>query len=171
MTRSKLSAIGISNKPNGFTLIELLVVIAIIAVLASLLLPALSRAKLKVTESVGLNNQRQLALAWKMYAADNGDRMVGFDPGQADAWEWRDWSYDPNLLFALSALYLTGMAKDIKQMQLSFQLGMIYQHAHNPLIINCPGDGRSKPSGSAFASDSYSVRPCPMGSEILSGHG
>jgi prepilin-type N-terminal cleavage/methylation domain-containing protein len=70
------------EKKGGFTLIELLVVIAIIAILASLLLPALAKAKAKSLEIKCLNNVRQLSLAANLYAADNDDLFPA--NGQAD---------------------------------------------------------------------------------------
>jgi prepilin-type N-terminal cleavage/methylation domain-containing protein/prepilin-type processing-associated H-X9-DG protein len=63
------------GKWGAFTLVELLVVIALIAILASILLPVLSKAKARAQGIGCLNNSRQLAVAWLLYADDHNDRL------------------------------------------------------------------------------------------------
>src|SRR5262245_36445967 len=89
------------NREYGFTLIELLVVIGIIAILASLLVPVLVKAKTKAQAAGCRSNLRQLTLCWIMYADENTDTLppnvalnsMGAGVGTREGWTTRDPSW------------------------------------------------------------------------------
>ena len=154
MKASNLKPAGSIRCPAGFTLIELLVVIAIIAILAAMLLPALSRAKLKATLAACRNNQKQLAYAFVMYAHDNQDVMQATTAGPNPGYGYVGGGY-----YAVTDLP-PGMPPDLAEAQTIVQLqtSPLWPYAKSPGVFHCPSDHRylHLKVGSGWAYASYS---------------
>lgn len=138
------------NDSRGFTLIELLVVIAIIAILAAMLLPALAAAKKRATQATCLSNQKQLALAWVMFADDNSGNVVGFSTVSST-----DWRIEAELVADTPPAGVTGQDEIKWLFQQGYKNGPLFQYAPNVDILHCPGDQRTS-IANHFCWDSYS---------------
>jgi prepilin-type N-terminal cleavage/methylation domain-containing protein/prepilin-type processing-associated H-X9-DG protein len=117
----------------GFTLIELLVVIAIIAILAAMLLPALTGAKKQSQGIQCMSNQRQMSIGWHMYALDNREFFVlasgsGTDKDSLNQYAWTQQEED----FSDNA-YNYDPTVDIT-------IGPLYPYINSPKVYRCPAD-------------------------------
>ena len=117
------------NPRRAFTLIELLTVIAIIAILAALLLPALSLGKEYAKRAFCLNNQRQLELAWQMYADGNRGELA-----------LNDWIFrTPNVPESPTNSWVLGNA-GLDTDPATLTRGSIYPHVRDVRVYRCPAD-------------------------------
>ena len=135
---------------SGFTLIELLVVIAIIAILAAMLLPALTAAKGKAKSAGCISNLRQLALGWRMYADDNNGTLAVNVPQPPIKPAWVIGEFGTNAA-------TTNLA--------NIQNGQIYSYVQNVKVYHCQADEtqvRGVPSALSYSMNGW------MGSRTMS---
>ncbi len=129
---------------RAFTLIELLVVISIIALLVSILMPALNKAKMQATSAVCLTNMKQLSTGWFMYAMDNDDSIIRATMGESSEIKgsWIGCPRDENGNY-MTHEQVTPPVEDEDEIR-GIEEGALYKYVDVPETYHCPGERLSK---------------------------
>ncbi len=172
---SQIESYAEKSDRSGFTLVELLVVIAIIALLASMLLPALAKLKQKATGAYCQSNEKQLQLAFIMYSDDNNSTMPGprfnyvNDNGKISVLDMIGGGYWPGPSPDINS----GMTREkaILAVQNGLSKGPLWKYCSAFGAYHCPGDLRFKlrKPGARWAYDSYSKADGMNGDGVWTG--
>jgi prepilin-type N-terminal cleavage/methylation domain-containing protein len=140
-TQPVRSDVRFCRKSSAFTLIELLVVVAVIALLAAMLLPVLARAKATAKRVPCMNNQKQLALIWIMYASDNDDRLASnglVDPPDTQRKLW------------IQGAFINPGANSTDRYMLDPQYALFADYLKTTKVYVCPTDRQTNALGGSY---------------------